>query len=101
VFNTAQGKYLNGAVAIRTKLSPRELLNEINKIESSLGRVRLERNGPRTIDIDILIYEGCKICDSDLIIPHPRMNEREFVLKPLAEIAKVKVKVKAKVKVLL
>lgn len=79
-------KFLNGAVKIKTSLTPLCLLNELKKIESALGRTAGARNGPRTIDIDILLYAD-KILDTrKLTIPHPRMFERDFVLRPLSEI---------------
>ena len=82
-----QGRYLNGVIKIKTILLPQELLNILQNIENKLGRRRVVRFGPRTIDLDILLY-GNKIIDQDnLKIPHPRMWEREFVLKPLFEIA--------------
>jgi len=82
-----QGRYLNGAVEIETSLEPRELLIKLQAIEKQLGRVRKIKNGPRTIDLDILLYGDRKIETPDLSIPHPRMREREFVMKPLREIA--------------
>ena len=82
-----QGRYLNGVIKIKTILLPQELLNILQNIENKLGRRRVVRFGPRTIDLDILLY-GNEIIDQDnLKIPHPRMWEREFVLKPLFEIA--------------
>ncbi len=81
-----QGKYLNGAIEIETTLEPRQLLERLQAIEKELGRVRTVKNGPRTIDLDILLYGDKKIDEVDLKIPHPRMLEREFVLKPLKEI---------------
>ncbi|MDP6686227.1 MAG: 2-amino-4-hydroxy-6-hydroxymethyldihydropteridine diphosphokinase, partial [Candidatus Omnitrophota bacterium] len=81
-----QGKYLNGAIELDTTLSPRELLLVLLGIERSLGRQRTIRNGPRTIDLDILIYGDEKINEPDLKIPHPRMREREFVQRPLRDI---------------
>ena len=82
-----QGDYLNGVIEVTTELSPYELLKRLNDIESSLGRVRTERNGPREIDLDILIYDDLSINDGVLVIPHPRIAEREFVLQGLKEIA--------------
>ncbi len=81
-----QGKYLNAVVKVRTFFSPEELLSAIGKIEKKFGRVREVVNGPRVIDIDILLYDDVKIISRRLVIPHPRMMEREFVLKPLEEI---------------
>jgi 2-amino-4-hydroxy-6-hydroxymethyldihydropteridine diphosphokinase len=81
-----QGRYLNGVIKINTTLSPHELLSFLQDIEERLGRVREVKNGPRTIDLDILLY-GEKIVDEpSLNIPHPRMFQRDFVLKPLFDI---------------
>jgi 2-amino-4-hydroxy-6-hydroxymethyldihydropteridine diphosphokinase len=82
-----QGKYLNGVIAIETNLSPDELLHLTQSIEQKLGRRHRERNGPRTIDLDILLYDQVTLTNSHLTVPHPRMKERDFVLKPLSEIA--------------
>lgn len=82
-----QGRYLNAAMEIRTALSPRALLNNLQNIESALGRVRTVKNGPRTIDLDILFFGNRKIRERGLTLPHPRIQEREFVLRPLKEIA--------------
>jgi len=81
-----QGKYLNGAIEIETGLGPRELLGKLQDIEKKLGRKKTVKNGPRTIDLDILLYGDNKIDEPDLKIPHPNMREREFVMKPLKEI---------------
>jgi 2-amino-4-hydroxy-6-hydroxymethyldihydropteridine diphosphokinase len=84
-----QQKYLNAAAVLHTSLSPRELLDVLLKIESDLGRVRQkdQRNGPRTIDLDLLIFDQKIIHEPRLEIPHPRLHERHFVLLPLSEIA--------------
>ena len=82
-----QGLYLNAAAELETELSPRALLLLCQQIEHTLGRVRSERNGPRTIDLDILLFGGRNIDEPGLIVPHPRMWDREFVLAPLREIA--------------
>jgi 2-amino-4-hydroxy-6-hydroxymethyldihydropteridine diphosphokinase len=84
-----QGSYLNGVLEIETDLSARSLLSELLRIERSLGRVRALKNAPRTIDLDILYFGNESICDKDLIIPHPRIAEREFVLKGLRELGKI------------
>ena len=84
-----QGKFLNGVVEIETSLSPHDLLGELNRIEDELGRVRTVKDGPRTIDLDILYYGEEKIDERDLAIPHPRIGEREFVLKGLRELGKI------------
>ena len=82
----SQGKYLNGAIEIETEIDPRELLTRLLDIEIQLGRKRTVKNGPRTIDLDILLFGDKKIDEPGLKIPHPRMCEREFVIKPLKEI---------------
>ena len=82
-----QPDFINAVIAIKTTLSPAELLKLCNDVELQLGRVRTIRWGPRVIDIDILLYNDVVVNDNDLIIPHPRMMERAFVLIPLAEIA--------------
>lgn len=78
-----QPRYLNGVIEIETDMEPRQLLFAAQKIEKQLGRKRIQKDGPRTIDLDILTYGDRKIDEPDLKIPHPRMHEREFVLKPL------------------
>ncbi|MCC6946869.1 MAG: 2-amino-4-hydroxy-6-hydroxymethyldihydropteridine diphosphokinase [Bradyrhizobiaceae bacterium] len=84
-----QGPYLNQVLRGTTALSPRELLARLMQIERALGRNRAkeERYGPRTLDLDILLYGDAAVREPDLVIPHPRMMERPFVLVPLAEIA--------------
>jgi len=82
-----QAKFLNAAIEIETQFSPRELLTNLQDIEQKLGRVRTVKNGPRTIDLDILFFNNKKINEQDLIVPHPKILEREFVLTPLREIA--------------
>jgi 2-amino-4-hydroxy-6-hydroxymethyldihydropteridine diphosphokinase len=79
--------FLNQVVEIRTTLSPPELLACIREIERELGRQRAIAKGPRTIDIDILIYGDAIVDTPELQIPHPRLAERRFVLQPLAELA--------------
>jgi len=81
-----QPRYLNGAVEIETDLDPRQLLIAIQNIENSLGRERTIKNGPRTIDLDILTYGDRKIDEPDLKVPHPKMHKREFVLRPLRDL---------------
>ncbi len=82
-----QPRYLNAAARVRTPLSPRELLEVLQEVEEQFGRERSVRWGPRTLDLDILLY-GERIVDQpDLRIPHPRMHERRFVLGPLRKIA--------------
>ena len=82
-----QRKYLNAAVEIQTHLMPKALLAALLEIEAKLGRVRGERFGPRTIDLDLLLYGEVVSHDAELTLPHPRMHERAFVMEPLAEIA--------------
>ncbi len=82
-----QGWFINGAIALETTLSPRHLMNFLLDIENRLGRVRLERWGPRPIDLDILFYGKEVITEGDLQIPHPQVQNRLFVLAPLADIA--------------
>lgn len=84
---TDQPEFLNMVVEAKTKLSPVELLQTCQRIEKQLGRKREIRWGPRTVDIDILLYNNEVIESEELTIPHPRMHERGFVLVPLHEIA--------------
>lgn len=79
--------FLNLVAEVGTKLSPRELLSLAIEIEEKLGRERVINNGPRTIDVDILLYRDRVVEEDDLVIPHPRLHLRRFVLAPLAEIA--------------
>src|SRR5262249_21713097 len=82
-----QGPYLNGVAELETTLAPEQLLKALLDVEQSLGRVRQEKFGPRTIDLDVLLYGDLIHNSPDLTIPHPRLHERRFVLQPLAEIA--------------
>ncbi len=82
-----QGRFLNAVVEIETTLEPEQLLDAALDIEKRLGRIRAERWGPRTIDVDILTYGELVYESPRLSIPHPLMHERAFVLAPLAEIA--------------
>ena len=84
---TDQPAFLNAAIAITTTLTPELLLQVTQSIERALGRVRHEHWGARTIDIDILTYEGEERDSMELILPHPYLTQRLFVLQPLAEIA--------------
>jgi len=81
-----QPPYLNAVIEAVTTLTPHELLEAARGVEDSLGRVRAERWGPRTIDVDILVYDELTVDEPDLEIPHPRMHERGFVLVPLGEL---------------
>ena len=83
-----QGKFLNSVLEIETSLAPAALLKELNRIEEGLGRKRTVKNAPRTIDLDILYYGDENIKEKDLVIPHPRIQEREFVLRGLRELGK-------------
>jgi 2-amino-4-hydroxy-6-hydroxymethyldihydropteridine diphosphokinase len=82
-----QGPFLNGAVLIETELGPRELLDRLLEVEQRLGRVRDERWGPRTIDLDLLLYGDLYVDQPGLTVPHPRLHERRFALEPLADLA--------------
>jgi 2-amino-4-hydroxy-6-hydroxymethyldihydropteridine diphosphokinase len=83
---TNQPPFLNAAVRIETKLSPAALLKTVLGVEHELGRERAERWGPRTIDIDILLYGTIAIDEPGLRIPHPRLKERAFALAPLVDV---------------
>jgi len=82
-----QPNFINCVVEISTDLSPHKLLMHLDSIEQKLGRVREEKWGPRTIDLDIIFYNDLVMKDDDLIIPHPRAHLRRFVLEPICEIA--------------
>jgi 2-amino-4-hydroxy-6-hydroxymethyldihydropteridine diphosphokinase len=84
---TDQPAFLNMAVEIATAFSPEALLDELHAIEQAFGRARAERWGPRTLDIDILVYTGEERDTAQLRLPHPWLTRRRFVLAPLAEIA--------------
>ena len=87
VGNTDQPEFLNGAVAIETSLSPRELLDTLLRVEQELGRVHDgERWGPRTIDLDLLVYGDEIVDEPGLRVPHPRLRERRFALEPLVDL---------------
>jgi 2-amino-4-hydroxy-6-hydroxymethyldihydropteridine diphosphokinase len=82
-----QGWFLNAAVRGTTALPAEELLRAALDVERELGRVRERHHGPRTLDIDVLVYDDLVVDTPDLQLPHPRLHERRFVLEPLAEIA--------------
>lgn len=88
VSDVEQGTYLNMVVAVSTRLRPRDLLEATSRIEAAHGRDRTREveTGPRTLDIDILLYGDAEIDEPDLTIPHPRMTERAFVIVPLMEV---------------
>ena len=79
--------FLNGVLALETNQPPQELMAAILRIEREMGRRRLQKKGPRSIDIDILLFDDTIVDSKDLTIPHPAMHQRRFVLEPLAEIA--------------
>jgi len=81
-----QPVYLNAVVEVRAKGTARDLLEACRRVEDALGRVRAERWGPRTIDVDVLTFDEETIDEPDLVVPHPRMHERGFVLFPLGEL---------------
>jgi 2-amino-4-hydroxy-6-hydroxymethyldihydropteridine diphosphokinase len=83
-----QPQFINGAVVVETWLSPRDLLERLLEIERRLGRVRdsVPRYGPRTLDLDLLLYGDVVVDEPGLTVPHPRLAERRFVLEPLVEL---------------
>jgi len=83
-----QPRFLNGAAELETELQPRDLLDRLLEIEQKLGRIRGAgpRFGPRTIDLDLLLVDGLILAEPGLTLPHPRLQERRFVLEPLAEL---------------
>lgn len=85
--NPDQPDFVNAVAEIRTRLAPRDLLDQLLALERNQGRTRDYVNAPRTIDLDVLLYGGHVVNEPGLTIPHPRMLERAFVLVPLAEIA--------------
>jgi 2-amino-4-hydroxy-6-hydroxymethyldihydropteridine diphosphokinase len=83
-----QPRFLNGVAAFETELPPRALLDRLLEVERSLGRTREgPRYGPRTIDLDLLVYGELELVEPGLTLPHPRLHERRFALEPLAELA--------------
>lgn len=82
-----QPDYVNAVAALRTRLTPRTLLDHLLEMETRHGRKRAFKNAPRTLDLDLLLYDGLVMHEPGLSLPHPRMRERAFVLGPLAEIA--------------
>jgi 2-amino-4-hydroxy-6-hydroxymethyldihydropteridine diphosphokinase len=83
----AQGPYLNLVVELETTASPRELLARCQAAEVAAGRERSVRFGPRTLDADVLLVGAARVADADLVVPHPRMWQRRFVLQPLADLS--------------
>jgi 2-amino-4-hydroxy-6-hydroxymethyldihydropteridine diphosphokinase len=82
-----QDAYLNAVVVLETELDPHGLLELAQRIERDARRVRAERWGPRTLDVDVLLYDDVRLDGPDLTLPHPRMGERGFVLAPLRDVA--------------
>ena len=87
VGGASQPKCLNAAAEVETEATPRELLRILHEVEAALGRERPVKWGPRTLDLDLLVYEDLVIDEDGLRVPHPLMHTRRFVLEPLAEIA--------------
>jgi 2-amino-4-hydroxy-6-hydroxymethyldihydropteridine diphosphokinase len=81
-----QEPYLNCVVRLQTDLSARALLQVAGVLEAAAGRLRTVPNGPRTLDVDILLVEGAEVREPDLVVPHPRLRERAFVLAPLEDL---------------
>lgn len=86
VGKTDQNRFLNAAILAETEISPHVLLGECLGIEAAMGRVREEKNGPRIIDLDLILYEGFKSESFELTLPHPRVLERAFVMAPLLDL---------------
>ncbi len=82
-----QSRYLNLVVELETDRSPRELLELGQALETAAGRLRTEQDGPRTLDVDVLLVGDLTVREPDLVVPHPRMWQRRFVLAPLADLA--------------
>ena len=80
----AQGPFLNQMIAIETELSPQDLLAELKRIEIDAGRVRIARWGPRTLDLDIVLFEKQSVREPGLTVPHPELSNRDFWLRELA-----------------
>ncbi|MDP3829205.1 MAG: 2-amino-4-hydroxy-6-hydroxymethyldihydropteridine diphosphokinase [Polaromonas sp.] len=83
----AGGDYINAVVEVQTGLNAPELLRQLQALEQAAGRERPYRNAPRTLDLDLLLYGSGRITSAQLVLPHPRMDQRAFVLVPLAEVA--------------
>jgi 2-amino-4-hydroxy-6-hydroxymethyldihydropteridine diphosphokinase len=82
-----QERYLNLVAELETELSARQLLTLAHRLEEEAGRVRTEKNGPRTLDVDVLLVGELVVDEPDLVVPHPRMWDRRFVVEPLADLA--------------
>jgi 2-amino-4-hydroxy-6-hydroxymethyldihydropteridine diphosphokinase len=86
-----QGPFLNQMIAIETELSPQQLLRELMRIEKEAGRVRAERWGPRTLDLDIVLFERQAVNEANLKVPHPELSNRPFWLRELTELRSARV----------
>jgi 2-amino-4-hydroxy-6-hydroxymethyldihydropteridine diphosphokinase len=84
---TDQDWFVNACVSVATELSPHELLRRCLDVEARMGRERAEKWGPRVIDLDVLVYNGVEMSDKELVLPHPHITARAFVLAPLADVA--------------
>lgn len=89
--NTKQAAFLNQVISIRTNLPPDDLMKKLLEIEQKLGRLRSEKYGPRTIDLDILFYDALIYHSAIVTLPHPAIQDRKFVLIPLAELSPGKI----------
>ncbi|MFL5632489.1 MAG: 2-amino-4-hydroxy-6-hydroxymethyldihydropteridine diphosphokinase [Gemmatimonadaceae bacterium] len=87
----AQGPFLNQMIAIETELSPHDLLAELQRIEADAGRIRAERWGPRTLDLDIVLFEKQSVRAPGLTVPHPELSNRNFWLRELATLRSARV----------
>ncbi len=84
---TDQDWFANAAMSVATRLTPRELLDRCQSVEKEMGRVRVEKWGPRLIDLDVLVFGDHRIDEQDFVLPHPHLTERAFVLAPMADVA--------------
>ncbi|CFX04149.1 2-amino-4-hydroxy-6-hydroxymethyldihydropteridinepyrophosphokinase [Candidatus Filomicrobium marinum] len=84
---TDQDWFVNACVSVTTELSPHGLLRRCLEVETQMGRERSEKWGPRVIDLDVLVYRGVEMSDKELVLPHPHITQRAFVLAPLADVA--------------
>ena len=91
VGDVPQGPYLNQMIAVQTSLTPRALLAELQRIELAAGRVRRERWGPRTLDLDIVRFGDRRLSDDDLVVPHPELPNRDFWQREVAELERAAV----------
>ena len=82
-----QPNFVNAAASVETALAPREVMHALQRVEAAFGRVRRARNEARTLDLDLLAYDRQVIDEPDLVVPHPRLHERAFVLLPLRDVA--------------